>query len=211
MDGDNYMKRLLSLISIIILFLGGSTMPYQETTWVNGVTPVSAANLNNMEGGIKNNDTALQALTTQVNTHAKSVLITLNDAYSGEQGLTSGEYSGINWVSAEYGGSASSALLNTDSWSIVIPEGYSAISISATVEFEANSTGARTVRINRLRDGVIKAVGRSSSQNQGTYQVKVCVSANCPVQSGDEFYIEVFQNSGTMLTIKTGLISAILI
>ena len=32
-------------------------MAYTKTNWVDGETPINATNLNNMEGGIENNDT----------------------------------------------------------------------------------------------------------------------------------------------------------
>lgn len=34
-------------------------MAYTKTTWVNGETPINADNLNHIEGGIKDNDTAI--------------------------------------------------------------------------------------------------------------------------------------------------------
>lgn len=38
-------------------------MAYVKTTWVNGETPINADNLNNIEGGIKDNETAINDIT----------------------------------------------------------------------------------------------------------------------------------------------------
>ena len=38
-------------------------MAYTKTTWVNGETPINADNLNNIEGGIKDNETLISNIT----------------------------------------------------------------------------------------------------------------------------------------------------
>jgi hypothetical protein len=45
-------------------------MPYTPTTWVNGSTPIDAANLNNMESGIVTANAALPVVVASaINTH----------------------------------------------------------------------------------------------------------------------------------------------
>jgi hypothetical protein len=41
-------------------------MAYTKTTWVNGETPLNADNLNNIEGGIKDNETSIGNITGKI-------------------------------------------------------------------------------------------------------------------------------------------------
>lgn len=49
-------------------------MAYTKTTWVNGETPINADNLNNIEGGIKDNETSINDIETSVNDMKGTIL-----------------------------------------------------------------------------------------------------------------------------------------
>ncbi len=107
-------------------------------------------------------------------------------------------------AAVEYGGSGTSALLNSNT-GFIIPAGYTDAVISACIQFEADATktGARRAILYRIRTvPTPQTLGVSAVSMLPTGGTdRLTLSYPGPVKAGDTFKIQAYQASGGALNL----------
>lgn len=153
-------------------------MAYIKTTWVNDVTPVSAANMNKIENGVYDAN--------------RLVMCKIVDYQAVSNGST-----------AAYSFSAATVQSDTDSFFNAGTPDKITVSIAGTYEivvriaFDANITGTRECQISVNGSGVLESLFQSVAQASGRSTAFLTVIME--LSAGDEVKVLPYQTSGGSL------------
>lgn len=152
-------------------------MAYTRTTWEDGVTPVDASRLNNIESGVADHDCCM---VTKI----------------AAQTIATASYVAIAFDS-ELKDTATMHDNSTNPSRITVPSAGIYL-VTGCVEFDLNAMGERVVAIRRNGTTV------ASNQNLGTGDIydKVSISAIVECTAGQYIELFVWQNSGDNLDLR---------
>lgn len=123
---------------------------------------------------------------------------------SANQSIPTGTTTPITWNTEDFDTEGMhSTVSNTER--ITIPSGVDKVRASVTISFDANANGYRTIQLSHYDDSTgYSGIGTTQIQLPATaYDMTIQITTNVvAVDSGDYFYVTVYQNSGSSLNVQ---------